>query len=64
MTFVTAWCALKYAKVAEGETVAMFGAEGGVGGAAIQIAKNLGAQVIGIHSENRWVKPAAKLADI
>src|ERR1700723_2266248 len=49
VTFVTAWCALDYAKLSKGETLAVFGANGGVGGAAIQIAKRIGAHVIGIH---------------
>jgi len=65
VTFVTAWCALNYAKLSEGETLAVFGANGGVGGAAIQIAKHLGAHVIGIHrGEPGGATPAAKLADI
>jgi NADPH:quinone reductase len=65
VTFVTAWCALEYAKLSEGETFAVFGANGGVGGAAIQIAKHLGARVIGIHrGEPGSPTPAAKLADI
>jgi NADPH:quinone reductase-like Zn-dependent oxidoreductase len=65
VTFVTAWCALNYAKLAKGETFAVFGANGSVGGAAIQIAKHLGAHVIGIHrGEPGGPTPAAKLADI
>jgi len=43
----------------------VFGANGGVGGAAIQIAKHLGALVIGIHrGEPGDSTPAANLADI
>jgi NADPH:quinone reductase len=49
VTFVTAWCALNHAKLSKAKTLAVFGANGGVGGAAIQIAKHLGARVIGIH---------------
>jgi NADPH:quinone reductase-like Zn-dependent oxidoreductase len=65
VNFVTAWCALNYAKLLEGETFAVFGANGGVGGAAIQIAKGLGAHVIGIHrGEPGGPTPAAQLADI
>jgi NADPH:quinone reductase len=65
VTFVTAWCALNYAKLSKGETFAVFGANGGVGGAAIQIAKHLGARVIGIHrGEPASPTPAAKVADI
>jgi len=40
VNFVTAWCALEYAKLSAGETFAVFGANGGVGGASIQIAKH------------------------
>jgi NADPH2:quinone reductase len=52
VTFVTAWCALEYARLSEGETLAVFGANGGVGGAAIQIAKHIGAHVIEFIAEN------------
>ncbi|MBB6147399.1 NADPH:quinone reductase-like Zn-dependent oxidoreductase [Silvibacterium bohemicum] len=66
VTFVAAWCALvAYARLMHGETVAIFGATGGVGGAAVQIAKNLGARVIAI---NRAGSPASSpvvgLADV
>src|SRR5277367_3347376 len=65
VNFVTAWCALEYAKLSEGETLAVFGANGGVGGAAIQIAKHLGAHVIGIHrGEPGSPTPASRLADM
>ena len=65
VTFVTAWGALDYAKLSKGETIAVFGANGGVGGAAIQIAKQMGARVIGIHRGNgAGLSSAAKLADI
>jgi NADPH2:quinone reductase len=65
VTFVTAWCALEYAKLSAGETFAVFGANGGVGGAAIQIAKHLGARVIGIHrGELGGPTPSARLADL
>ncbi len=65
VNFVTAWCALEYAKLSAGETFAVFGANGGVGGAAIQIAKHLGARVIGIHrGEHAGPTPAAQLADV
>jgi NADPH:quinone reductase len=65
VTFVTAWCALTYARLSEGETLAVFGANGGVGGAAIQIAKHLGAHVIGIHrGEPGSPTPASRLADM
>jgi len=65
VSFVTAWCALEYAKLSEGETFAVFGANGGVGGAAIQIAKHRGAHVIGIHrGEAGSLTPASRLADV
>ena len=65
VTFVTASCALEYAMLKAGETFAVFGANGGVGGAAIQIAKHLGARVIGIHrGEPGSPTPAAQLADV
>jgi NADPH:quinone reductase len=42
----------------------VFGANGGVGGAAIQIAKHLGARVIGIHrGEPAGLTSSARLAD-
>jgi NADPH:quinone reductase len=65
VTFVTAWCALEYAKLSKGETIAVFGANGGVGGAAIQIAKQMDARVIGIHRDNAaGLTSTAKLADV
>jgi NADPH:quinone reductase len=49
VTFVTAWCALvEYARLSKGETVAIVGSTGGVGGAATQIAKHEGARIISI----------------
>jgi NADPH:quinone reductase len=47
VTFITAWSGLSAARLAPGETVAVIGL-GGVGAAAAQIAKKLGARVIGI----------------
>ena len=48
LTFVTAWLAMVVAAaVSKGETALIFGAAGGVGSAAVQIAKFLGARVIG-----------------
>jgi NADPH:quinone reductase len=65
VNFVTAWCAVvEYAKLTGGETVAIFGAAGGVGGAAVQIAKSMGARVIAItRASSRLSTPLAKLAD-
>ncbi len=49
LSFITAWEAMvTVAAVAAGETAVIFGATGGVGSAAIQIAKAKGARVIGI----------------
>jgi NADPH:quinone reductase len=50
VTFVTAWCAVsEHANLQPGETIAIIGSRGGVGRAASQIAKFLGARVIGIN---------------
>jgi NADPH:quinone reductase-like Zn-dependent oxidoreductase len=47
--YVTAWCGVVVAaSLQPGETLAVIGAGGGVGGAAAQMAKRLGARVIGI----------------
>ncbi|SAL24178.1 oxidoreductase [Caballeronia udeis] len=49
VNFVVAWLGtVDYAKLAEGETIAVIGAGGGVGGAVTQIAKARGCRVIGI----------------
>jgi NADPH2:quinone reductase len=48
VTFVTAWQAMvTAAKISPGETALIIGAAGGVGSAAVQIAKLRGARVIG-----------------
>lgn len=48
LSFVTAWTALAtVAEVLSGEAVVVFGATGGTGSAAVQIAKARGARVIG-----------------
>lgn len=50
VTFVTAWCAVgEYANLQAGETIAIIGSRGGVGRATAQIAKHLGARVIGVN---------------
>jgi NADPH:quinone reductase len=66
VTFVTAWCALmEYAQLRAEETVAILGAAGGVGGAAVQIANNLGARVIAIQRASSLSNsPIARLADV
>jgi NADPH:quinone reductase-like Zn-dependent oxidoreductase len=66
VTFITAWRGLiDYAALGKDETVAVIGATGGVGGAAVQIAKRMGARVFAI---NRSHPPAdsrlAHLADV
>jgi NADPH2:quinone reductase len=46
VTFITAWRGLiEYAALSKGETVAVIGATGGVGSAAVQIAKRMGARI-------------------
>jgi len=66
VTFVTAWCGLvEYAALRRGETVAVIGAAGGVGSAAVQIAKRIGARVFAINRS----RPSAdtlltRLADV
>src|ERR1700742_5163289 len=49
VNFVVAWYgAVETAKLTSGETIAVFGVSGGVGGAVAQIARALGATVIGV----------------
>ena len=49
VVFLTAWLSLvEYAQLRAGETVAVIGITGGVGGAAAQIARRIGARVIGL----------------
>ena len=49
VNFVVAWLGVAdYAQLREGETIAVIGAGGGVGGAVTQIAKSLGCRIIGI----------------
>jgi NADPH:quinone reductase len=52
VNFVVAWLGtIDFAQLREGETVAVIGAGGGVGGAVTQIAKSLGCRVIGINRD-------------
>ena len=44
---MAAWLGLEAAELSAGETVLLIGAGGGVGGAAAQIARRIGARVIG-----------------
>jgi NADPH:quinone reductase len=48
VNYMAAWCGLEAADLKAGETVLLIGAGGGVGGAAAQIARRLGARVIGV----------------
>jgi NADPH2:quinone reductase len=48
VNYIAAWCGLEAAGLSAGETVLLIGAGGGVGGAAAQIARRLGARVIGV----------------
>jgi NADPH:quinone reductase len=49
VNFVVGWLgAVEAAQLDEGETIAVFGVSGGVGGAVAQIAGSLGATVIGV----------------
>ena len=49
VTFVTAWSAMiTAANISSGETAVIIGAAGGVGSAAVQIAKSRGAKVIAV----------------
>lgn len=65
VNFVVAWLGtVDYARVAEGETIAVIGVSGGVGGAVTQIAKARGARVIGIGRDAPHpASPAARLID-
>lgn len=47
VTYLTAWLCLQATKLTAGETVLVIGATGGVGSAAMQIAKWQGAKVLG-----------------
>jgi NADPH2:quinone reductase len=50
VNYMAAWCGLEAAGLKAGETVLLIGAGGGVGAAAAQIARRLGARVIGADS--------------
>jgi NADPH:quinone reductase len=65
VNFVVAWLGtVDYAKLAEGETIAVIGAGGGVGGAVTQIAKARGCRVIGIDRKAPIAgSPAGQLID-
>jgi NADPH:quinone reductase len=65
VNFVVAWLGtVNYAQLAEGETIAVIGAGGGVGGAVTQIAKARNCRVIGIDRKAPAAgSPAAALID-
>jgi NADPH:quinone reductase-like Zn-dependent oxidoreductase len=55
---VTAYVSVRAVQPAEGETVVVSGAAGGVGVTAVQLARNTGARVLGIASERNaaWLR--------
>ncbi|MGA9490057.1 MAG: zinc-binding alcohol dehydrogenase family protein [Mycobacterium sp.] len=65
VNFVVAWYgAVETAELAGGETIAVFGVSGGVGGAVAQIADALGANVIGVDRRPPAPEtPAAAVTD-
>ena len=65
VNFVVAWYgAVETAQLAAGETIAIFGVSGGVGGAVAQIAHALGANVIGVDRRQPGPDtPAAAVID-
>jgi NADPH:quinone reductase len=65
VNFVVAWLGtVTYAQLKEGESIAVIGAGGGVGGAVTQIAKARGCRVIGIdRTPPAEGSPAAQLID-
>lgn len=65
VNFAAAWLGVAdYAALKTGETLVVIGAGGGVGGAAVQIGRRIGARVIGIdRSMPPEGSPAAKMAD-
>ena len=65
VNFVVGWYgAVETAQLAAGETIAIFGVSGGVGGAVAQIARALGAKAIGVDRRPPGLDtPAAALID-
>ncbi|MFL9903806.1 zinc-binding alcohol dehydrogenase family protein [Paraburkholderia fungorum] len=65
VNFVVAWLgAVEYAHLQSGETIAVIGAGGGVGGAVVQIAKARGARVIAVDRHPLSADtPASRLLD-
>jgi NADPH:quinone reductase len=64
VNYMAAWLGLEVASLRAGETVLLIGAGGGVGGAAAQIARRLGARVIGADNRQpRTDAPALAIAE-
>jgi NADPH:quinone reductase len=65
VNFVVAWYgAVETARLVAGETIAIFGVSGGVGGAVAQIAHAVGAKVIGVDRRRPGPEtPAAAVVD-
>ena len=65
VNFVVGWLgAVETAQLGHGETIAVFGVSGGVGGAVAQIAHSLGARVIGVDRVRPGeTTPAAAILD-
>src|ERR1700739_388674 len=60
VNFVVGWYgAVEAAQLAAGETIAIFGVSGGVGGAVAQIARAIGAKVIGVDRRRPGPETAA-----
>jgi NADPH:quinone reductase len=62
VNYMAAWCGIEAADPRAGEIVLLIGAGGGVGSAAAQIARRLGARVIG--ADRRAPHPDAPIHDI
>jgi NADPH:quinone reductase-like Zn-dependent oxidoreductase len=65
VNFMAAWCGVvEAAGLREGETLLIIGAGGGVGGAATQIARRIGARIIGVdRHEPHPDAPIRRMAD-
>src|SRR6201994_2076337 len=60
VNFVVAWYgAVETAQLAAGETIAVFGVSGGVGGGVAQVARAIGAKVIGVDRRRPGSETAA-----
>ncbi|HZZ22147.1 MAG TPA: zinc-binding alcohol dehydrogenase family protein [Roseiarcus sp.] len=59
VNYMAAWCGIEAASLKPGETVLLIGAGGGIGSAAAQIARRLGARVIG--ADRRAPAPSAPI---